>query len=315
MRICKDKRALNTDSGASLIATVLALLIFALFIAIAVSIITTGGSIGLQEEQGVQAFYVAGGGLQYAATLNFPNHDGGLPPVTDKPLGAGAFSLAVPALSADINNTVTDINVSSTDGFQTAPDGEYWIMLCDNFAGGNPRQNITALTHYCEKISFPSGGKTATSFTGGARGRHTSFAAQHLQNTVLIMYTWDTSIWTNLNRQINNSVQRLCVNSVSGFTIPGLIQIEDSNPDLIEDVYCPTIGTPADCSIPPACPGSCFIGCTRNAYSNGSSSNHNNGTRLYQSEISVLTTSTGTISNVLAGAVTRKVQAGMMPLQ
>ena len=50
---------LSDNSGLSLIATVLALLLFSLFIAVAVSLVTTGSNIGVQEEQGVQAFYIA----------------------------------------------------------------------------------------------------------------------------------------------------------------------------------------------------------------------------------------------------------------
>jgi len=46
------------QSGLSIIATVLALLIFSLFIAVAVSLVTTGANIGVQETQGRQAFYI-----------------------------------------------------------------------------------------------------------------------------------------------------------------------------------------------------------------------------------------------------------------
>lgn len=297
-------------SGASLIATVLVLLIFALFISIAVSIITTGSNISLQEEQGTQALFIADGGLQFGAMFNFPNQDGGLTPVNNEPLGAGSFSLTVPALSTNIDNAVTTIDVSSTNGFQAAPDGNYWIMLCDNITGSDPRPNINASTHYCEKISFPD-----TSFTGGTRGRHSSVAAQHLQNAVAIMYSWDTSTSTTLNQAINNIAPKVCVVSASVFTIPGVIQIADSNSEQAEDIYCSAIGTPAVCSALPACPGQCLTGCIRNAYSNGSGYAHNNGTALYQSQLSALTTSTGTISNVLAGSITRRVQAALEALQ
>ena len=54
---------MKTQSGLSIVATILALLIFSLFIAVAVSLVTTGAHIGVQEEQGVQAFYIAEGGL------------------------------------------------------------------------------------------------------------------------------------------------------------------------------------------------------------------------------------------------------------
>jgi len=50
---------INTQSGLSLIATIITLLIFSLFIAVAVSLITTGAHIGVQEAQGVQALFIA----------------------------------------------------------------------------------------------------------------------------------------------------------------------------------------------------------------------------------------------------------------
>ena len=50
---------MKNNSGLSIIATVLALLLFSLFIAVAVSMVTTGAHIGVQEEQGVRAFYIA----------------------------------------------------------------------------------------------------------------------------------------------------------------------------------------------------------------------------------------------------------------
>ena len=58
---------LSSQSGLSIIATVMVMMILALFAAVAVSLVTTGSSIGLQEEQGVEAFYIAEGGMHYAA--------------------------------------------------------------------------------------------------------------------------------------------------------------------------------------------------------------------------------------------------------
>ncbi|MDO9288886.1 MAG: hypothetical protein Q7T83_08850 [Thermodesulfovibrionales bacterium] len=52
-------KSLKDTSCLSIVATILALLIFSLFIAVAVSLITTGAHIGVQETQGQQAFYIA----------------------------------------------------------------------------------------------------------------------------------------------------------------------------------------------------------------------------------------------------------------
>ena len=57
------------NSGLSVLAVVLSMLILSLFAAVGVSVITTQSSVGLGEEQGLQAFYIADGGLQYA--LNY----------------------------------------------------------------------------------------------------------------------------------------------------------------------------------------------------------------------------------------------------
>lgn len=50
---------MKTQSGLSLIATIITLLIFSLFIAVAVSLVTTGANIGVQETQGQQALFIA----------------------------------------------------------------------------------------------------------------------------------------------------------------------------------------------------------------------------------------------------------------
>ncbi|MBI4823768.1 MAG: hypothetical protein HY805_06005 [Nitrospirae bacterium] len=59
-------RLQNDRKGLSIITVILSLLILSLFGAVAVSLITTSANIGLQEEQGQQAFYIAEGGLEYA---------------------------------------------------------------------------------------------------------------------------------------------------------------------------------------------------------------------------------------------------------
>lgn len=137
---------LQNNSGLSLIATVLALLLFSLFIAVAVSLVTTGSNIGLQEEQGVQALFIAEGGLEWGLRKlsegtkcdnTAPNSldDISTPPIS---LGIGNFTLSgteyKPApkaqLTANIGSGATSITVNSTVGY--APSGRITIQTPPN---------------------------------------------------------------------------------------------------------------------------------------------------------------------------------------
>ena len=68
---------IKNQSGLSIIATVLAMVLFTLIAAFTVSLVTTGTNIGLQEQQGVEAFFIAEGGLDYTFAKNkasIPNY-------------------------------------------------------------------------------------------------------------------------------------------------------------------------------------------------------------------------------------------------
>ncbi len=310
---------MKTQSGLSLIATILTLLIFSLFIAVAVSLVTTGAHIGVQETQGQQAFDIAEGGIHYAAvTFNFPNYV--VDPAVN--LGAGSFTVYVPKLDATIDSSVLSIDIDTTytstptNGFIAAPDNRYWTMLCDDYSGGNATPDLT-VSSTCEKISFLTIGPT--SFSNGIRGEHNSNAASHLVNAVVLTYSWNTSITTTttLNGNMSASTDKICVNdSTTGFTIPGFLQIADTTPNNVEDVFCRNTGTTtgvcgASCSSSPL---RCFYNCSRDAYNgNGNGPSHSDTTPVYQSEIGVLTTSTGVISNVLTSSVRRTVQVNAGP--
>lgn len=87
------------QSGLSIIATVMIMMILALFAAIGVSLVTTGSNIGLQEEQGVQAFYIAEGGMEKAVyKFKTGTSCNPLSPTnlneTDTILGQGKFTIA-----------------------------------------------------------------------------------------------------------------------------------------------------------------------------------------------------------------------------
>ena len=61
---------MHNQSGLSIVATVMVMMILALFAAAAVSLITTAAGTGIQEERGTQAFYIAEGGMQYTLKKN-----------------------------------------------------------------------------------------------------------------------------------------------------------------------------------------------------------------------------------------------------
>ena len=313
---------LSSQSGLSIIATVMVMMILALFAAVAVSLVTTGSSIGLQEEQGVEAFYIAEGGMHYAAKKNFPNHDVS----SAVNLGSGSFTTSVPKLKTAIGTGDTQITVlTSTDGFlQAAPpaDTNYWIMLCDTAV---PAPDLTA-SSTCEKISFTTKTPSATEilFTSGTRERDSSTAASHLQNAVILMYSWDAANQKTLARNVQPSDncttpnKRICLNNTTGLASSGFIRITDITPTDIEDVFYNGIGTTvAECGgTCTACLGT--VSCVRKAFNgNGNGYNHNNPATdlVYQSEISALTTSTGVIPNILSNNVTRRVQGALMPLK
>lgn len=129
----------KSNAGLSLIATVLALLLFSLFIAVAVSLVTTGASIGLQEEQGVQAFYIADGGIERALrALQDGSSCNDLNTLTNIDLGNGRFTITptqyrpIPSarLLNDINPVQTTIQSNTADLIAAgyAPSGRIFIQ-------------------------------------------------------------------------------------------------------------------------------------------------------------------------------------------
>ncbi|MDP2166725.1 MAG: pilus assembly PilX N-terminal domain-containing protein [Thermodesulfovibrionales bacterium] len=102
-------KCLCKESGLSIIAVILGLLILSVFGAAAVSIISTQANISLQEEQGLQAFYIAEGGLQYAlANRTYCNYN-----TLSFDLGEGSFFVNAvfsnAVLSGNISNTATTV--------------------------------------------------------------------------------------------------------------------------------------------------------------------------------------------------------------
>lgn len=301
------------QSGLSIVATVMIMMILALFAAAAVSLVTTAAGMGIQEERGTQAFYIADGGMQYTLKKNtYPYYDDSASSVN---LGDGSFTVTVPTLTSDAAVGDTSLSVSSTDGFTAAPDGSYWTLICG--VTGTPRP-IVRMSSDCEKINFTS------KFSGGTRGKDSTDAAAHPSASVVMMYSWDTAKTTTLAQALvpgakcTGASPKICVSSTSGFATSGFIRIYNATENNIEDVFYDGIGSDAA-----ACGGGCTAclgtnGCKRRAFDGDGNGtvNHITGTAIYQSEFSVLTTSTGVVSGaILTGDIKRVLQGSILSLK
>ena len=144
---------MNTQSGLSIVATVMIMLILALLPLLP--------SLSLQPQQArefrrnaaLRLFYIADGGMQYTLKKNtYPYYDENIPPlIDDKNLGNGRFTVTVPTLSSGIDTT-DPIGISlspSTDGFTAAPDGSYWTLICET--GTPPPRTTVRMSSDCEK--------------------------------------------------------------------------------------------------------------------------------------------------------------------
>jgi|GEM_PF-7131107 len=325
------------ESGLSIVATVLVLLALALFAAVAVSLVTTGTGTGIQEERGVEAFYIADGGMQYTLKKNtYPYYDGDYDPplsdslVTDISLGDGSFSVTVPTLSGGINTTeAIGNNLSSTEGFSLnlGDPTNYWVLICG--ATGSPRPVIKMSSSDCEKISCNADFSTCT------RGRDSTDAAAHPSNSVVMMYSWTTTHSAVLGRDFpkgakcNNKSSMICLNDTTGFAPSGFIRIHYTNAadeNYIEDVFYDGIGTGSgDCG--PTCTTGCLgkvdsgNGCVRSAFDGGGNgtathSATTNPPTIYQSEFSVIVTSEGkTPGVIILQDIKRVLQTNVLPLK
>lgn len=190
----------KNNSGVSIIATVLVMLLLALFGAVVVTLVTTGANIGVQEEQGVQAFYIAEGGLEYILeNRTFPNYSTQGATIN---LGAGNFRVDTPTyLTANITDADVIIPVQSTANFPASG-----RIVIDS-----------------ELIDYT--GTTPTSFTGATRGVGGTVAAAHTSGNAVYPATTVT-----VNPGVGGNT--IDVVSTTGFLIPGIIKIDS------EYIYC-----------------------------------------------------------------------------
>lgn len=318
---------INSQSGLSIVATVMIMLILALFAAAAVSLVTTATGTGIQEERGVGAFYIADGGMYYTLKLNtYPYYDTSVSSIPLGDISGSSFTVTVPTLSSGINDTANSMTVSDTDGFTAAPDASFWALLCDDYTASDPRPNIRMSSSDCEKISCTSAFATCT------RGRDSTSPANHLSNAVVMTYAWKNYAWDTVSAQLNRNLQRgakcknpastICVNSTNGFADSGFIRVhyDTGNSNSNEDIFYEGIGSDET-----ACGTGCTAclgttSCTRRAYdSDGTGNgtvNHSSGTTVYQSEFSVLVKSTGiTPGAIILTNIKRVLQTNVLPLK
>jgi predicted RNA binding protein YcfA (HicA-like mRNA interferase family) len=162
--ISKEEWIGKNQSGLSIIATVLTLLLFSVFIAVAVSLITTGAHIGVQEEQGQQAFYIAEGGIQYA--LKRGSYCTFSEPSTS--LGTGNFTVASQENTAITWSTIDNV---------TNPVDIPWTTLSSSFTlPGTIKIDNEYL--FCDWA-------TSNSFIGCRRAVAWSTIASHASNSTV----------------------------------------------------------------------------------------------------------------------------------
>jgi type II secretory pathway pseudopilin PulG len=310
------KHRLSNNSGMSIIATVMIMMILALFAAAAVSLITTAAGTGIQEERGTQAFYIADGGMQYTLKKNtYPYYAIS----TSTNLGDGTFTVSVPTLTSTASIGNTSLGVSSTDGFvQAAPptDTDYWTLICGTAADPIPTVRMSS---DCEKISC------ATKFATCARGKDSTDEAEHISASVVMMYSWDIAKTTTIARDLakgakcSNAASRICITANPGFANSGFVRINNATQNNIEDVFYDGIGTTV-----PECAASCTTnlclgtnGCTRRAFDGGGNGTtpHPATTTIYQSDFSVITTSTGVITGGILTSYKRVLQSNILMLR
>lgn len=154
--------------GLSVISIVLALLILSLFGAVAASIVGTQASLSIQEEQGLQALFIAEGGLRYAfKNGTYCNYNG-----ISGALGEGNFSVAsvnsTAAVSGSISGAATTIYLTAVPqiGFSN---------------GGFSIPGVIGIDSEYIFCTTP----ISNSFTGCTRGYGGSTAASHINNAVI----------------------------------------------------------------------------------------------------------------------------------
>ncbi|MGD2081145.1 MAG: hypothetical protein PVG55_01380 [Nitrospirota bacterium] len=175
------------NRGISAVGAVLALLIFSLLVTVAVSLVTTGASTGLQEELGIKAFYIAEGGLRYA--LKNGTAPCGYDHLSPVPLGGGSFVVnatcmgtwagctAPAALSAGVTDIDTAVAVDTTAGYVIP--GTF--MLEGEYV-------------FCNAVSANQFSQCARGFAGTAATAHAA-GVQPLQCTVTSTGTYSAGVF------------------------------------------------------------------------------------------------------------------------
>jgi len=171
-------QTVRNQKGVTVIAAVATLLIFSLMGMVVVSLVGTETYSAIHQEQTLEAYWIAEGGIHRAVTY-MSREDGsctaisGAAAFTTVPLGRGTFTVT----ATRYNPSPTAIDDS--DGI-TAGDTTITVGTTTGFA---PRGRIAI---DAELIGYT--GSTATSFTGAKRGMDGTTAAAHGNGAAVSQY-------------------------------------------------------------------------------------------------------------------------------
>ncbi|MDZ4340168.1 MAG: hypothetical protein U1B94_08140 [candidate division NC10 bacterium] len=171
-------QTVRNQKGVTVIAAVATLLIFSLMGMVVVSLVGTETYSAIHQEQTLEAYWIAEGGIHRAVTY-MSREDGnctaisGAAAFTNVPLGRGTFTVT----ATRYNPSPTAIDDS--DGI-TAGDTTITVGTTTGFA---PRGRIAIDAEF---IGYT--GTTATTFTGAKRGMDGTTAAAHSNAATVSQY-------------------------------------------------------------------------------------------------------------------------------
>lgn len=151
-------------------AVILSILILSIFAALATTIITTQSSIALQEEQGLQALYIAEGGLYYAfLNGSYCNYNG-----IAGALGEGNFAVSSVYSNATLSGNLTNSTSPTTVNLTAVP----------QIGFSNSGFTFPGMIGIDSEMLFCLG-SVSNSITGCSRGKASTTAAAHLSNAAV----------------------------------------------------------------------------------------------------------------------------------
>lgn len=163
-------------AGLSIISVVLFLLILSLLLAVGVTIITTQSSIGLQEELGARAFYIAEAGIHYALENGvYSTYGAGMCNyvVPERAFAGGSFFA-----QSIFANAVSSPYPAKLSGGHTAVQTTIYLSNTPKVGFTNDGYTLPGTIRIDDEYVFCSAAVSNT-FTGCVRGYSVSNAIEH----------------------------------------------------------------------------------------------------------------------------------------